>query len=63
MAQRDEARTLLVDKVRQYGVWLMAAIGLLPPALVVIGAVVGFLVYIYMRRLRRRRSARSSSVG
>jgi hypothetical protein len=63
MAQRDEARTLLVDKVRQYGAWFMAAVVLLPPALVAFGAVVGIIVYMCMRRLRRGRSARSSSVG
>ncbi|EHK15618.1 uncharacterized protein TRIVIDRAFT_217286 [Trichoderma virens Gv29-8] len=62
--RRRENRNELVEALRRYGMWLLAAIVLLPPQLVALGLVMTAFVYLCMRRDgRQRRHGRRNTAG
>ncbi|ETS01400.1 hypothetical protein M419DRAFT_80439, partial [Trichoderma reesei RUT C-30] len=62
--RRRENRNELVETFRRYGMWLLAAVVLLPPQLVALGLVVTAFVYLCMRRDgRQRRHGRRNTAG
>ncbi|KAK0763049.1 hypothetical protein N5P37_004032 [Trichoderma harzianum] len=62
--RRRENRNELVEALRRYGMWLLAAIVLLPLQLVALGLVMTAFVYLCMRRDgRQRRHGRRNTAG